>query len=48
MVEIGCKEVALEAEVTNTGALHLYERQGFAREERLFKYYLNGVDAFRF
>lgn len=47
MVEIGCKEVALEAEVTNKGALHLYERQGFAREERLFKYYLNGVDAFR-
>jgi len=47
MVEIGCQEVALEAEVTNAGALHLYERQGFAREERLFKYYLNGVDAFR-
>lgn len=47
MVEIGCQEVALEAEVTNIGALHLYERQGFAREERLLKYYLNGVDAFR-
>ena len=47
MVELGCQEVALEAEVTNAGALHLYERQGFAREERMFKYYLNGVDAFR-
>lgn len=37
----------LETEVTNSGALRLYEKLGFAREERLLRYYLNGVDAFR-
>ena len=47
MREIGCDEVMLETEVTNKVALGLYEKLGFARDERLFKYYLNGVDAFR-
>lgn len=47
MAAMGCEEVVLETEVTNKGALGLYERLGFAREERLLKYYLNGVDAFR-
>ena len=42
-----CAEIVLETEVTNKGALNLYERLGFARDERLLKYYLNGVDAFR-
>jgi peptide alpha-N-acetyltransferase len=42
-----CDEVVLETEVTNGGALRLYERLGFVREERLLRYYLNGVDAFR-
>ena len=37
----------LETEVTNKVALGLYEKLGFARDERLFKYYLNGVDAYR-
>lgn len=37
----------LETEVTNTNALNLYSRLGFVREKRLFRYYLNGVDAFR-
>ncbi|XP_020245505.1 N-alpha-acetyltransferase MAK3 [Asparagus officinalis] len=40
-------QVALEAEVTNKGALALYGRLGFIRAKRLFRYYLNGVDAFR-
>ena len=37
----------LETEVTNNVALTLYEKLGFARDERLFKYYLNGIDAYR-
>ena len=40
-------KVTLEAEVTNKGALALYGRLGFIRSKRLFRYYLNGVDAFR-
>jgi peptide alpha-N-acetyltransferase len=47
MQESGCEEVALEAEVTNKGALALYGNLGFIRVKRLFRYYLNGVDAFR-
>ncbi|THU50133.1 hypothetical protein C4D60_Mb06t16870 [Musa balbisiana] len=47
MMESGCDEVTLEAEVTNKGALALYGRLGFIRAKRLFRYYLNGVDAFR-
>lgn len=47
MQAMGCQEVALETEVCNTAALGLYERLGFAREERLLRYYLNGGDAFR-
>ena len=47
MRAMGCDEVMLETEVTNKVALGLYEKLGFARDERLFKYYLNGVDAFR-
>lgn len=39
--------MTLEAEVTNKGALALYGRLGFIRAKRLFRYYLNGVDAFR-
>jgi len=47
MVEMGCDEVVLETEVTNQSALRLYENLGFSRDKRLFRYYLNGVDAFR-
>ncbi|XWS43943.1 hypothetical protein CRYUN_Cryun15aG0001800 [Craigia yunnanensis] len=47
MMESGCEEVTLEAEVTNIGALALYGRLGFIRAKWLFHYYLNGVDAFR-
>jgi len=43
----GCNEVVLETEVTNKGALRLYEKLGFIRDKRLAKYYLNGVDAFK-
>lgn len=47
MSEQGCDEVVLETEITNVGALRLYENLGFVRDKRLFKYYLNGVDALR-
>lgn len=42
-----CDEVVLETELTNHGALRLYENLGFVRDKRLHKYYLNGGDAFR-
>ena len=35
MVDDGCEEVALEAEVTNSGALRLYQKLGFIRDKRL-------------
>ncbi|CAM9737138.1 unnamed protein product [Ascophyllum nodosum] len=47
MRHLGCEEVVLETEVTNSGALKLYTKLGFSKSERLIKYYLNGVDAFR-
>lgn len=40
-------QVVLETEVTNKPALMLYENLGFVRDKRLFRYYLNGVDALR-
>jgi len=47
MFEEEADEVVLETEVTNTGAISLYESLGFIRAKRLHKYYLNGADAFR-
>jgi peptide alpha-N-acetyltransferase len=47
MRDDGCKEIVLETELTNHGALRLYEKLGFMRDKRLEKYYLNGNDAFR-
>jgi len=47
MANLNCKEAVLETEITNKGALRLYERLGFIRQKRLPKYYLNGNDAFR-
>jgi N-alpha-acetyltransferase 30 len=43
----GCAEAVLETEVTNIGALRLYEGLGFVRDKRLHRYYLNGNDAYR-
>lgn len=40
-------EIVLETEVSNIGAIKLYERLGFIRQKRLLNYYLNGSDAFR-
>lgn len=41
------EQVVLETEYTNQGALNLYQRLGFIRDKRLYRYYLNGIDAFR-
>ncbi|XP_033240232.1 N-alpha-acetyltransferase 30 [Drosophila pseudoobscura] len=47
MVDEDVDVVILETECSNAAALALYESLGFIREQRLFKYYLNGGDAFR-
>jgi peptide alpha-N-acetyltransferase len=47
MVDLGCDEIFLEAEESNLGALRLYERLGFMRDEKLGRYYLNGSNAYR-
>ncbi|VDK50991.1 unnamed protein product [Anisakis simplex] len=47
MQTTGCDEVVLETEVTNVNAIRLYTNLGFIREKRLYRYYLNGVDAYR-
>lgn len=47
MKEKNCDEVVLETELSNKGALSLYEKLGFVRDKRLCRYYLNGGDAFR-
>ncbi|KAI0776839.1 acyl-CoA N-acyltransferase [Trametes elegans] len=39
--------VVLETEYDNSAALSLYESLGFIREKRLYRFYLNGKDAFR-
>ena len=47
MKNLSCELVVLETEITNKGALALYEKLNFVRDIRLYKYYLNGIDAFR-
>ena len=47
MINDSADEVVLETEITNKPALKLYENLGFVRDKRLFRYYLNGVDALR-
>jgi N-alpha-acetyltransferase 30 len=47
MARLKCIEAVLETEITNKGAMRLYERLGFIRQKRLPKYYLNGNDAYR-
>ncbi|OCB89268.1 acyl-CoA N-acyltransferase [Sanghuangporus baumii] len=47
MKENGVEEVVLETEFDNAAALSLYESLGFIREKRLYRFYMNGKDAFR-
>lgn len=47
MVEMNADEIVLETEITNKPALNLYENLGFVRDKRMYRYYLNGVDALR-
>ena len=46
-LELNIFQVVLETEFDNAAALSLYESLGFIREKRLFRFYLNGKDAFR-
>jgi len=45
--ERGADEVVLETEVENVGARRLYEKLGFLRSKKLWRYYLNGNAAYR-
>ncbi|KAH8115075.1 acyl-CoA N-acyltransferase [Phellopilus nigrolimitatus] len=47
MKENDVEEVVLETEFDNAAALSLYESLGFIREKRLYRFYMNGKDAFR-
>ncbi|KAG8828406.1 N-alpha-acetyltransferase mak3 [Serendipita sp. 401] len=47
MTRTGADEIVLETEVDNTAALALYASLGFIREKRLYRFYMNGKDAFR-
>lgn len=40
-------EIVLETEVENVGARRLYEKLGFLRSKKLWRYYLNGGTAVR-
>jgi len=48
MREMNAHECILETELSNVGAIGLYESVGFVRHKRLPRYYLNGSDAFRY
>lgn len=41
-------EIVLETETINVAAMKLYENIGFVRSKRLYRYYLNYNDAYRF
>ncbi|KAJ2712131.1 N-alpha-acetyltransferase 30 [Coemansia spiralis] len=47
MKAMGADEVVMEAETSNLGALALYQRLGFVKDKRLYRYYMDGTDAFR-
>ena len=47
MIEKEADEIALETEETNVAAMRLYERLGFLRSKKLYRYYLNGNSAYR-
>jgi N-alpha-acetyltransferase 30 len=47
MVVGGVDQIVLETEASNKGALGLYQKLGFVKEEKLPKYYLSMADAFR-
>ncbi|BGP24660.1 peptide alpha-N-acetyltransferase [Rhodotorula toruloides] len=40
-------EIVLETEADNDAALAFYAKMGFVREKRLYRFYLNGKDAYR-
>jgi len=42
-----CRTIILEVEASNAGAMRVYEKEGFVREQLCKRYYLNGSDAYR-
>ena len=40
-------QVILETEVDNNTSIAFYKRLGFMREKRLYRFYINGKDAYR-
>ena len=47
LVANSCEEVVLETESDNLSALNFYHKLGFIREKHLYRFYLNGKDAYR-
>ncbi|KAI5451743.1 N-alpha-acetyltransferase 30 [Naganishia albida] len=47
MIARGADEIVLETETDNAASLSLYGSMGFIRDRRLYRFYLNGKDAFR-
>ncbi|KAL9054196.1 MAG: hypothetical protein Q9162_004304 [Coniocarpon cinnabarinum] len=47
MATKGAVEIVLETEVDNLASLRLYQGLGFLKSKRLWRYYLNGNEAFR-
>jgi peptide alpha-N-acetyltransferase len=47
MIARDADEIVLETEETNTAAMKLYERLGFMRSKKLYRYYLSGNSAYR-
>lgn len=43
MMQRGAEEIVLETEADNAAAIRLYERMGFIREKRLYRFYLNST-----
>ncbi|TIA73774.1 hypothetical protein E3P81_01592 [Wallemia ichthyophaga] len=47
MISGGAEEIVLETEVDNSTSIAFYKRLGFMAEKRLYRFYMNGKDAFR-
>lgn len=41
------QQIILETEVDNNTSIAFYKRLGFMREKRLYRFYMNGKDAYR-
>ncbi|KAJ9096446.1 hypothetical protein QFC21_005268 [Naganishia friedmannii] len=46
MITHGADEIVLETEYDNLASLTLYGSMGFIKDRRLYRFYLNGKDAY--